>query len=206
MNKSIFYILIFLFSPLAGLFAQLENEELEQIELDGEIVTVLITEDNDTLLVADLEDVGITSPRRFKDKKEYRRYLKYRRYANVVYPYALQAIEIFEEADEVTRTMKKGKRKRHIRKLQKKLKKEFEDPLRQLTKTQGLILIKMIENELDTPMYDLIKNLRGTVVASYWNTIAKVNGYKLKEKYTPGDDPIMDTVIEDFTILRNNEQ
>lgn len=195
-----------MFSPLAGLFAQLENEELEQIELDGEIVTVLITEDNDTLLVADLEDVGITSPRRFKDKKEYRRYLKYRRYANVVYPYALQAIEIFEEADEVTRTMKKGKRKRHIRKLQKKLKKEFEDPLRQLTKTQGLILIKMIENELDTPMYDLIKNLRGTVVASYWNTIAKVNGYKLKEKYTPGDDPIMDTVIEDFTILRNNEQ
>lgn len=193
------------FLPFIELSAQLENEELQQIELDGEIVTVLITDDNDTLLVADLEDVGITSPRRFKDKKEYRRYLKYRRYANVVYPYALKAIQIFEEADEVTRSMKKGKRKKHIRKLQKQLKKEFEDPLRQLTKTQGLILIKMIENELDTPMYNLIKNLRGTVVASYWNTIAKVNGYRLKEKYTPGEDPILDTVIEDFTISMHRE-
>ena len=205
MKKSIFFILMLGFLPFIELSAQLENEELQQIELDGEIVTVLITDDNDTLLVADLEDVGITSPRRFKDKKEYRRYLKYRRYANVVYPYALKAIQIFEEADEVTRSMKKGKRKKHIRKLQKQLKKEFEDPLRQLTKTQGLILIKMIENELDTPMYNLIKNLRGTVVASYWNTIAKVNGYRLKEKYTPGEDPILDTVIEDFTISMHRE-
>ena len=54
-------------------------------------------------------------------------------------------------------------------------------------------------------MYDLIKNLRGTVVASYWNTIAKLNGYRLKEKYTPGEDPILDTVIEDFTISMHRE-
>ncbi len=200
MKKLIFNIAFLVTLPMVGLFAQLENEELEQIELDGEIVTVLITEDNDTLLVADLEDVGITSPRRFKDKKEYRKYLKYRRYANVVYPYALKAIDIFEEAEEVTRTMKRSKKKRHIKRLQKELKKEFEDPLRSLTKTQGLILTKMIENELDTPMYDLIKNLRGSVVASYWSTIAKVNGYKFKHKYTPGEDLIMDTVIQDFTI------
>ncbi|MEM6379911.1 MAG: DUF4294 domain-containing protein, partial [Bacteroidota bacterium] len=139
-------------------FAQLEDD-LEMIELNGEIVTMYVTEDNDTLLLANLEDVSVSSLRNFEDQAEYRRYLKYRRYANVVFPYATEAIKIFRESEEVTNTMKKSKRKKHYKRLQKELKDEFEEPLKKLTKTQGKILIKMIEKELDTPFYTLVKNL-----------------------------------------------
>ena len=146
--------------------------------MDGQIVTALITE-TDTFIVADLEDVTVSSLRTYKDKAEYRRYLMYRRYAAIVYPYANDAIKIFREVDYVTKNMKKRKRKRHIRKLGKRLKKQFKKPLKKLTKTQGLILIKMIEKELDTPFYDLIKGLRGKFAAMYWNQLGKFNGYKL---------------------------
>ena len=96
--------------------------------------------------------------------------------------------------------MKKSKRKKYVRKLQKQLKKEFEDPLKKLTKTQGLILTKMIERETDESMYNLIKNLRGGVPATYWSTASRFWGYRLKEKYKEGDDPIMDAVLKDFNI------
>ena len=180
-------------------FAQ-DDEDFEMIELDGEIVQVFITEDNDTLLIADLEDVSVSTLRDFEDKDEYRRYLKYRRYAGVVYPYAVECIKIFRETEYVTNNMKKGKRKKHYKRLQKKLKDEFEEPLKKLTKTQGKILVKMIEKELNTPFYTLVKGLRGRVTASYWNTLGKLYGYKLKEGYIKGQDPIMDAVLQDFNV------
>lgn len=180
-------------------FAQLEDD-LEKIELNGEIVTMYITEDNDTLLLANLEDVSVSSLRNFEDQAEYRRYLKYRRYANVVFPYATEAIKIFRESEEVTHTMKKSKRKKHYKRLQKELKDEFEEPLKKLTKTQGKILIKMIEKELDTPFYTLVKNLRGRLTASYWNTLGYMYGYRMKEGYTEGEDAVLDAVLHDFDI------
>ncbi len=175
------------------------NEKREKIFLDGEVVTALIT-DSDTIIIADLDDVSVSSPRAFKDRNEYRLYLKYRRYASKVYPYAVQAIRIFREVDYVTQNMKAGKKKRHIKRLQKEYKKEFKGQLKNLTKTQGKILIKMIERELDTPFYTLVKELRGGVTAAYWNQLGKLNGYQLKEGYIKGDEPILDAVLQDFDI------
>jgi len=179
-------------------FAQ-PTERKEKITLDGEIVTALITE-NDTIIVADLEDVYVSSLRSFDNKDEYRRYLKYRHYAAKVYHYAVDAIRIFKEVEYVTENMKPSKRKKHIRRLNREYKSQFKDQLKNLTKTQGFLLIKMIEKELDVPMYSLIKDLRGGVTASYWNELAKFNGYKLKDGYRFGEDKILDAVLQDFDI------
>jgi len=195
--KQLFSILV-LTLVFHSLLAQ-TKERKEKITFDGQIVTALITE-TDTFIVADLEDVSVSSPRQFDDRDEYRKYLKYRRYAAVVYPYASDAIKLFREVDHVTKTMKKRKRKKHIRRLSKQLKKEFKSPLKKLTKTQGLLLIKMIEKELDRPFYTLIKGLRGGMAATYWNQLGKLNGYSLKEGYIVGKDPIMDMVLKDFNI------
>jgi len=187
----------------AGLFTfhlAAQGEQVSKVEIDGHILQQMITEEGDTILMANLEDVSVSSPRDFKDKNEYYKYLKYRKYAAVVYPYAKDAIAIFREAEEVTFTMKKSKRKKHMKKLQKQLEEEFEEPLKGLTKTQGKILVKMIERELDTPMYDLLKNLRGGMTATYWHTMSKFFGYNLKQGYNKGDDKIMDIVLQDFDI------
>lgn len=171
--------------------------------IDGQEVTVIIT-DKDTLLIADLGDISITSKRTFASKEEYALYNRYRRYANVVYPYATDAIRIFKELEQVTKDMKPRQQRKHIRRLQKELKDEFELPLKNLTKTQGRILIHMIEKELNTPMYYLLKELKNGVTASYWGTAGRLYGYNLKRGYVVGDDPILDIVLEDFDINRGN--
>lgn len=181
-------------------FAQFDKERIEKMKVDGEIVTMLITETNDTIFIADLDDVSVSTPRKFANQEEYRRFLKYRRYANKVYPYAQKAIRIFRESEQVTNTLSRRKRKKHFKRLQKELEEEFEEPLKHLTKLQGKILVKMIEHELDTPFYTLLKNLRGSFVASYWNSFSYMYGYRLKRGYVKGDDVILDAVMEDYDV------
>ena len=201
--KKVITGILFSLTLIQVCFAQ-TKERKDRIKIDGEIVSVLITE-TDTILIADLEDVSVSSPRRFANREEYRRYLKYRRYAAKVYPFAVKSIQIFKETEYVTENMKKRKRKKHIRRLQREMKKEFKDPLKKLTKTQGKILVKMIEKELDKPFYELVKGLRGGMTAAYWNQLGKMYGYDLKKKYTPGEDHILDAVLNDVDISYNLE-
>jgi hypothetical protein len=189
----------FLFCCSTGSISAQGTPETQKIRIDGQVVTAIITEE-DTLYVADLGDVSITSKRKFSSKAEYALYLKYRRYANKVYPYAVDAIRIFRELEEVIKTMKPKHQRKHIRRLQKELKNQFEDPLKNLNKTQGRILVHMIEKELDRPMYFLIKDLKNRFTAGYWNAAGKLYGYRLRKGYIMGVDPILDIVLEDFDI------
>jgi hypothetical protein len=176
-----------------------------RVKIDGEILMTKV-QDGDTLLLADLDDVSVTSFQTFASDAEYRRYLKYRRYALSVYPYAVEAIKIFQEVERDTDGLKKRKRKKHIRHLQKDLKEEFTDPLKDLSRTQGKILIEMIERKLDTPLFDLLKNTRGGLAAGKWQSVGKLYGYDLKEGYIVGQDPILDAVLQDFEITYQVER
>lgn len=180
--------------------AQVDQERMEKVIIDGQLLSQLITPEGDTILVADLEDISLTSPRSFDNKEEYLLYMKYRRYALKVYPYAKQAIRIFREQERATLDMKDKERRKYLKELSKELKEEFEDPLKNLTKLQGYILTKMIERELEKPMHTLIKDLRGGLSASYWSTTGYFFGYHLKDGYIEGEDSILDAVLQDFDI------
>ena len=185
-----------------------DDEALDMFEtkIDGRIMTAMITETGDTLIMETLDDISITSLRSFKDEADYRKYMKFKRYAAIVYPYAKEAIRIFRETEYVTETMGRRKRKKHIKKLQDDLRTEFEKPLTKLTKLQGKIMVKMIEKELDKTMFDLIKGLRGRFAAMYWHNASKLYSYDLKEGYHEGVYPILDAVLQDFDISYRIEQ
>ena len=192
--------IIFLFSlAVFGLNAQSDTIFSKKITIDGEIVTARV-ENGDTLIIAELDEASVTSFRNFDSDTQYRRYMKYRRYASTVYPYAVESIKMFRKVERDTEGMKKNKRKKYVRNLQKDLKKEFTDPLKNLSRTQGKILIKMIEYELDTPMYVLLRNVKSRFSAAKWQAFGKLYGYNLKDGYIPGEDPIMDAILSDFDI------
>lgn len=170
------------------------------VVIDGNLYPYTLDDNGDTLILATFDDIPITSLKIFNSKEDRRRYDKYREYAVKVYPYAVEAIKVFRQVEEATEDMKKGKRKKYIKKLKKQLKEEFSGPLKKLTRTQGKILIKMIEKELDKPLYELIKGLRGGFTATYWNVIGNMYGHDLKEGYLEGGDPIMDAVLNDLKL------
>ncbi len=161
-----------------------------------------IDECGDTVIVAELADISVSAPA-LVDYADLRKYRIYRQYAVKVYPYATKAIEIFRKQEALTSHMDERYKREYLRLLHKELKEEFEDPLKKLTRTQGMILIKMIEKELDTPLYYLIKNLKGGINATYWSTLGKFFGHHIKDGYHKGEDPILDMVLNDFNIAYN---
>jgi len=222
--KSVYHILFFLLIFISAGSAQLVDSmevikydeqtvsenfpgvyKRQLIEINGEIYPVIIT-DTDTMVVASIDDISLTSPRTFENPEDYRKYRKYKYYAAKVYPYAKEAIKIFRQTEYLTENMKKRKRKKYMKELQKELKLKFEDPLKNLSKTQGKILVKMIERELETPMFELIKNNQGKFKAFYWNQSSKLYGYRLKTGYIVGENPILDAVLQDLDISYDIEE
>ena len=187
-------------SLLALLFPLLATAQTGYTKVDGKYYPYTIDDCGDTLIIAQLGDVSVSSPEIFANEDEYKLYRRYRIYAQRAYPYAVDAIRIFRETEYVTQNMSKRDRRKYIKRLQDELETKFEEPLKKMSKTQGKVLIAMIERELDMPIYDLIKDLRGGLTARYWATMASFFGHKLTDQYTVGDDRILDAVLDDFDI------
>jgi len=169
-------------------------------KIDGRYLPYTISDCGDTLLIANLDDVTYTEPRMFDNEADRRLYRKYKRYALKVYPYALEAIQLYKELDVATQDYAPRHRQKYTNALHRELKDDFAKKLKKLTKTQGMILMKMIERELDTAVYYVIKDLKSGFTATYWSTLASFYGHKLRDGYVVGEDPILDMVLDDLDV------
>lgn len=155
-------------------------------------------DNGDTIFVMSLRPVRIAGRRDFKTREEQTLYFRYKRAAYKVYPFAVQAIDLYNEIQQETADLRKGQRKRYIRKEHKELKDDFQDQMKKLTKTEGRVLIKMIELNLDKPFYNVLDETRGGFTATYWHNLGKIWGYDLKQGYQPGQDQLLDEVFLDY--------
>lgn len=167
--------------------------------INGHIVKILII-DGDTLPVADMEKIQITHKRNFKNREERKRYNQWRKYAAKVYPYAAEAIRLYRDVQKATKGMKKAKQRKYGRQKEKELKPKYIKELKKLTKSQGYILIKMVERELNRPFFEVVLQLEGKFKAMQWQTMGRWYGYNLKKGYKATDDPLLESILDDLNI------
>ncbi len=60
------------------------------------------------------------------------------------------------------------------------LKRKYTPVLKNMTLSQGKLLIKLIDRETDQTSYELVKQLRGGFRAFFWQSIARLFGANLK--------------------------
>ena len=102
----------------------------------------------------------------------------------VTYPYAKKAGAIMNEINATLATIKnEKKRQSYIKSREKELKKEFADPLTNLSVYQGKVLMKLINRQTGNNCYDIIKEYKGGFTARFWQTLAFVFGSNLKQPY-----------------------
>lgn len=152
----------------------------------------------DSIFVMSLWPVRITDRRAFKDGDERKQYLLYKNAARKVYPFALEGIALYEDLQIETAGMNKRQRRRHIRHENREVKEDMTEQMKKLSKTQGFVLIKMIEKEVGKPFYEILRETRGGMTASYWHNLGKIYGYDLKDGYIPGANPLLDEVFLDY--------
>ncbi len=187
----IFITIILFFSSFTALKAQ------DTLAVQGSNVLYGLVVDGDTILVTSLEEVYILPRRKFSSKHQMRKYRRLVRNVKKVYPYSQIAKVKFEEVEsDLEKIHTERGRKKYMNEVEQELKDEFEGKLKKLTISQGRILIKLIDRELDQTSYDLIKDLKGNFSAFFWQAFARVFGNNLKSTFdAEGEDQLLDEII-----------
>jgi hypothetical protein len=169
--------------------------------INGYLVQALI-EEGDTLIHVPLKAVIIRPPFKFKSRRQQRRYSRLVLYVKKVYPYSQIVSEQLKDINqELEKYDTKKEKSFYLKQKEKALKKEFEGKLRKLTFTQGRILIKLIDRETGHTTYEIVKELKGSLSAFFWQSVARIFGSNLKMEYDAKGD---DRMIEDIVIRIEN--
>jgi hypothetical protein len=145
----------------------------------------------------EIKEVTVYAHPRFPRKSDFRKYERLIYNLKKVYPYALIVRSRLARVDTDMRNIdNENDRKEYLKKVEKDVFAEYEGAIRDMTITQGRLLIKLIDRETLNTSYTLIKDYRGKIAAAFWQGIARIFGTNLKEEYDPyGEDALIESII-----------
>lgn len=186
----IIFILIFASSTISS------RVKSQSVEGNKTIFPATII-DGDTMISITLPTVVVYPTRVLGKDKFSREYIALAQKVRKVYPYARLAVRVLNEIKDTIALMDKEKaRKRYIKEYEKALLSEYKTELVRMKVSEGRILVKLIDRETGKTSYNLIKEMRGTFSAMFWQGIARLFGETLKVNYDPnGKDRMIEEIV-----------
>ncbi|HVM88125.1 MAG TPA: DUF4294 domain-containing protein [Puia sp.] len=164
------------------------------------LIVPVIVYNGDTLPARTLNIVWVNAAMPVAMRKRLEEWTRLRNAVYVTYPYAKKAGAIMNEMNRKLATMtNESDKKAYIKSREKELKKEFADPITNLSIYQGKILMKLINRQTGNNCYDIIKEYKGGFTARFWQTIAFFFGSSLKQPYDAnGDDKQIEYFVQEI--------
>ena len=157
--------------------------------------------DDEEVMMIVLNEVTVFPPLKFKNKKDEEFYWKTVRDVRKALPYAKVISETIVETYEYIETFPTDKeRDAYLKKMEDAIFKQYKPELKKFTKSQAIMLCKLLTRETDQSGYNIIKAFLGTFRAGFWQTFGRLFGVNLKTKYQPNKDK-KDAVIERVATL-----
>ena len=101
-----------------------------------------------------------------------RRYRKLVAAVKKVYPVAkIARARMTEMEAELQRLPTKKAQKAYIRGVYRQIKEEYTPVVKHMTRTQGKVLLKLIDRETDYTAYEVLREFRGGFVAGFWQSL-----------------------------------
>lgn len=153
--------------------------------------------DGDTIAVMTLDEVYIWGNKLFRNSAEMRQWDRLVRNVKKAYPYARLAGIKFNEYNQKIANVKSEKvQKAMMKQAEDELEAQFGKELRDLTISQGKILLKLIDRQTNNSSYDIVKDFRGKFRAFFYQSFARIFSYNLKVKYDPlGEDADIERIV-----------
>ncbi|MCM1092823.1 MAG: DUF4294 domain-containing protein [Lachnospiraceae bacterium] len=160
-----------------------------------------ITEAGDTALMVVLNNITVFPTLKFKNKKQEEFYWRTVRDVKRTLPYAKLIAETLLETYEYIETFPTQKeREEYLSQMEKEIFAQYKPELKKFTKSQGKMLVKLINRETNQSSYSILKAFLGTFRAGFWQTFGHFFGVNLKSSYRP-DKNKEDAIIERVCIL-----
>ncbi len=133
----------------------------------------------------------------FKNERERKRYNRLVANVKKVLPLAKAAKYTVVETYEFLETLPdEQSRTEHVKRVEAGLKKQYIPVMKKLSRSQGRLLVKLIDRECNQTGYSIAKAFIGSFRANAYQAFAFVFGQSLTRKYDPeGDDRYTERVV-----------
>lgn len=187
-------ILSTLFLPLHGQVV----DTLSKAPHNNSILAGKIVMDGDTIAWSLLDEVLFVAKPTLNDLEARRNYYRLTKKVRRVYPYVREAALRMDSVNlQLEGIDRKRQRKKYTKEYQEFLEEKFEPELRNLTRSEGQILSKLIYRETGQSVYDIIRDYRNVRSAWFWSLTARWYDIDLKRPYDPETD-LEDQLIENI--------
>ena len=196
---AVFAGLFLLLSGAGGeAFAQEEEPELRVKVKAYEGYTHIIDQYGDTCRLTYIREIVVFPPLKFKNKKEEQFYWRTVRDVRKTLPYAKLAFATLCETYEYIQTIPdKKERERHLKTLEKDIFQQYKPVVKKMTKTQGKVMLKLINRETDQTGFNNVKAFLRSFRAGFWQTFGRFFGINMRVGFHPEknkEDAIIDRV------------
>lgn len=132
----------------------------------------------------------------FNKKADLRRYRRLVDAVKKVYPLAQIAKQKMHDMEGELLTLSKKEQRKYIKQCYKQILDEYTPVAKRMTRTQGRVLVKLIDRETDYTAYEVIREFRGGFVASFWQGIGRIFGHNLKSEYDKeNEDRVLEQIV-----------
>lgn len=157
-----------------------------------------VDEYGDTVRMTYIRDVFVYPPLKFKNKKQEEFYWRTVRDVRKTLPYAKLAFSTLCETYEYIQTIPDPKtREKHLKQLEKDIFEQYKPVVKTMTKSQGKVLLKLINRETDQSSFNIVKAFLGSFRAGFWQTFGRFFGMNMKSGFHPeknDEDAIIDRI------------
>ena len=156
--------------------------------------------DHELLSAKTMPYTWVTAPMTPAMRRRLEAWTKLRNAVYVTYPYARKAGVIINDINSRMALLGSEKeRKAYLQSREKDLRKEFTDPLEQMSIYQGKILMKLINRQTGNSCYELIKEYKGGFSARFYQTVAFFFSTSLKQPYdSKWDDQAIEAIVQEI--------
>jgi len=195
--KHVSHIKICTLLLLLMLAAKSNSLQAQQLGINDTITVEAIVYNGDTIESKTLSNLDLYAKYPPGKTSLYAQWNRLRNAVFVTYPYAIKAGVVLNDINlHLEGVTDKSKRRKYIKSREKELKKEFSDPLTNLSIYQGKVLMKLINRETGNNCYEIVKEYKGGAVARFYQTVAFFFGSNLKQPYDiNGDEKEMEKIV-----------
>ena len=190
---------LFLLLPFASLAQEPTKAQTEVEEVEVPIITQVGTAqyEGKTIPHVIFPTLPKYAPMQFSSDKEREEYNRLVYNVKKVLPWAkLAKLTIIETYEYLETLPDKRSRDEHIKRVEAGLKEQYTPALKKLTRSQGKLLIKLVNRECNMTGYNIAKAFIGSFKANLYQGIAVLFGNSLNKKYDPeGDDRYTERVV-----------
>jgi hypothetical protein len=148
--------------------------------------------DGDTIPIFLFDEVYLKT---LPTEEEQKRYKKLVRDVKIALPYAkLAAFRLQMMEDNLSMMKSSRAKKKYINQCEKAIKEEFMNDLKNLTISQGKLLLKLIHRETGKTTFEILSKYQGRLEPLFWNSMAAMYGASTKDSY----DVVLDYQIEEI--------